>query len=92
MTTANVDALYSLLVSIAHAPESERADFIRYHTERAHPHSEWRFRGALGFGGKLYRTPGRMWVDCYPGDRTAERAAVIREVNARIAAMVGERV
>jgi hypothetical protein len=51
---------------------------------------EFRFMGNLGFGGKFYREGRggwpvmRMWVDCYPEDRTPERDAMIAAANARL--------
>jgi hypothetical protein len=51
---------------------------------------EWRFCGALGFGGKFRRNNnhgGTPYVDCYPEDRTPKRAAMIAEANKRLEAL-----
>lgn len=49
---------------------------------------EYRFMGALGFGGK-FRNNGNQnntpHVDCYPEHETPERLAMIERANARIA-------
>lgn len=39
---------------------------------------EWRFKGSLGFGGKIYiDANGDCRVDCYPDDKTPERQRMI---------------
>lgn len=62
--------------------------FVRYVTEaERHPSKEWRFQGALGFGGK-FRINGNKphpYVDCYREDRTPARLAMIERANARLA-------
>lgn len=47
---------------------------------------EWRFMGALGFGGKFKADArgGRWRVDCYAEDATPERLAMIERANARL--------
>lgn len=49
---------------------------------------EWRFMGALGFGGK-FRNNGNNdntpYVDCYPESRTPERDTMIAKANERLA-------
>ena len=42
---------------------------------------EYRFGGSLGFGGKFYKDTWRVYVSCYPEDRTPERDQVVKEVN-----------
>ena len=53
---------------------------------------EYRFQGALGFGGK-FRNNGNFdntpYVDCYPEDRTPERMAMIERANTRLARLFG---
>lgn len=51
---------------------------------------EWRFQGALGFGGKLRRDRyGEMplRVDCYREHETPERLRMIEETNAALAVL-----
>lgn len=64
-----------------------RGDFTWHQTQAVCP--EYRIQGSLGFGGKLYRQGGRMWVDCYTEDATPERMAVIRKVNGLLAGIGG---
>lgn len=49
---------------------------------------EWRFQGALGFGGK-FRNNGNNnntpYVDCYQEDETPARLEMIAKANARLA-------
>jgi hypothetical protein len=44
---------------------------------------EYRFMGALGFGGKFWQQS--MTVTCYPEDETPERRAIIERANAALA-------
>lgn len=46
---------------------------------------EFRFQGALGFGGKVYFRDGKWGVYYYPEDRTAERDAICERTNAALA-------
>lgn len=51
---------------------------------------EYRFIGALGFGGK-FRNNGNNdntpYIDCYREDETPKRLAMIRRANARLAVL-----
>jgi hypothetical protein len=51
---------------------------------------EFRFMGALGFGGKFYINGGGTYVSCYPEDQTPERLAMIDLANDRIHLITGE--
>ena len=73
--------------------KDDRAEFI-YHFTKSPPPGEWRFSGALGFGGKLHTHPGwwvnsdRCWVmyvDYYREDETPERRNAMEKANARLA-------
>ncbi len=46
---------------------------------------EFRFMGALGFGGKFYNDGTRWRVGCYREDETPVRAEMIRRANERLA-------
>lgn len=48
---------------------------------------EYRFQGALGFGGKVWANLGKVYVTCYPENETAVRHAMIEAANARLAQM-----
>ncbi len=62
--------------------------FTRYVTGD-HEHGEWRFMGALGFGGKFRFDGGHHvpYVDCYPEHITPERHAMTDKANARLRAL-----
>lgn len=79
---------WDVLVQFGQVPNRpyERESFVRYFLERG---TEWRFGGSLGFGGKFWAdTLGkRHYITCYPEDSTPEREKLIREVNARLAAL-----
>lgn len=55
------------------------------HEERGHD-LEYRFQGALGFGGKVYIERHRApRVSCYKEDDTPERLKMIRKANKALA-------
>lgn len=72
----------------AHNDDSghNRAGFI--HTMLDEGYSgcqEYRFCGALGFGGKLRRNSNNdyyLYIDCYPEDSSPKTEAIIKKVNA----------
>lgn len=84
MTTDAANAVYDILVS-AGAIERDRESFVLNQTN--HHIVEWRFMGALGFGGKFWRSNGRWYVTCYSEDRTPARDALIDATNNKLAAL-----
>ena len=77
------DEVYDVLVEECHAPNDVDA---RREFRYAWPtHEEYRFVGALGFGGKVWHTRDRIYVTCYPENRTPERLAMIDRANERLA-------
>lgn len=60
--------------------------FTRYVTDPKHPDKEWRFMGALGFGGKfrINHNKPHPYVDCYREHETPERLEMIRRANERL--------
>ncbi len=83
------EAVYSALVEIGGANESERVGFVDYFTS-PHEHSdlEWRFRGLLGFGGKFYRGWEQFYVAYYPEDHTPARDEIEDRLNYRISELI----
>lgn len=85
-TEQEADRAFDVLVAECGASERQRAEFV--HTVGKWLHdltwSEYRFQGALGFGGKLYTTREGMRVACYPEDDTPERRAMIERANVRL--------
>lgn len=85
-------AVYDVLVAEAGASAhpQERQDFVRYMASHGGT-QEWRFCGALGFGGKLWRDPiypaarGGCYVTYYPEHRTPAREAIVERTNVRLA-------
>ena len=75
-------AIYSVLVGVCDAHESER-DFFIYAQTTSYTH-EWRFGGNLGMGGKFWRGAGAWYVSTYPEAMTEERKAIIKEANRRL--------
>ena len=85
------DALYTILVEECRASEDLRADFL--YTAKTGRLKEFRFRGALGLGGKLRSAPlargeRLIWVEYYPADHTAERDKMIDAAYTRILTLV----
>lgn len=73
--------VYKILVNHGGAQKDMTRDFIAHALEEKHPLTEWRFSGTLGFGGKFWRQNGRVYVTCYPEDRTPAREAAIEKMN-----------
>jgi len=85
ITVAN--QVYDVLVSICGANEHDRESFL-YHQTSDTPPTEWRFCGALGFGGKFWRAGEsyKPWyVNCYREDRTSKREKIIDAANEALA-------
>lgn len=90
MNTEQAEAVWQVLQDTCDAGE-DRYGFVHHQTQRFE--TEWRFQGALGFGGKFWRTntvrPDMSWgerwyVNCYREDETSERLAMIENANARL--------
>lgn len=73
--------VYDILVQLGGAQEHWRPTFIEYVTTTEH--SEWRFMGHLGAGGKFYVPNFR--VDMYRESETPERIAIRAQINERLA-------
>jgi hypothetical protein len=100
ITREQVKAVYAILVEECgwtyggpHAEESFIWTVAT--TDKSDPRkicNEYRFCGALGFGGK-FRNNGNNnnvpYVDCYPEHETPERLAMIERANARLAELFG---
>lgn len=91
MTESEANAVYDVLVRECGAdddPEPQhwnsRASFVREFT-KDRPTIEYRFHGALGFGGKFYPD---MRVTCYPEDETPKRRAMVERANVALREMV----
>jgi hypothetical protein len=63
----------------------EEGGFVRALLKEDDPVTEWRVGGKLGFGGKFWRYDGKVFVTCYPEDRTPERDAIIKQTNEELA-------
>lgn len=87
MTEEVANAVFDILVTYAGANESIREDFV-YHQSTS-VCDEYRFQGALGFGGKFRRSWGRSgerwYVDQYPEDETPESVRKIDDTNLMLA-------
>lgn len=61
--------------------------FVEYLDREHWSGHEWRFQGALGFGGKFYNNGGRWWVGFYPEDETPKRKEMAQNANLRLNAL-----
>jgi hypothetical protein len=88
--TMTNDEIFTVLVEECGARESLRAEFLHHW-----PCGEFRFQGALGFGGKIHSRGGiiydgvwewskKLFVSCYAEDETPERREMILRANARL--------
>ncbi len=77
MTEERANKIYDLLVTIGGASESDRDDFVYYHTETKT--GQWRFCGYLGFGGKYLSNDNR--VSYYKEDGTPEIIEIANKLN-----------
>ena len=86
ITETNAAEVWRILRAEAAASSRaiERDCFILYARGREDV-PEYRFQGALGFGGKVYFREGRWGVYYYPEDRNPERDAIQERTNAALA-------
>lgn len=73
-------------------PDDGRDGFVRTVSSPEQDCREYRFMGALGFGGKFRNNGNRNntpYVDCYPEHETPERLRMIERANARLAELFG---
>lgn len=85
--TPDWSRVYDILRVECGATEYWRNDFL---TQMADGCREYRFQGALGFGGKLWFDGRLAWVGYYSEDRLPERDAMVNSANERIKALVSE--
>jgi hypothetical protein len=90
-----LSAVYDILIQHAKAPscilkkegfedfDNNKQSFVSAHlTENEYPCTEWRFQGALGFGGKYYIYHNK--VTCYSEDLNATRKQIIIDTNTEL--------
>jgi hypothetical protein len=88
-----IDNIWTILVEECGAADSKDAllgrDYFRdcVDGKPAREHSEWRFQGAIGFGGKLYFRHNQWLVSCYAEEATPYVNLMIAEANARLNAL-----
>lgn len=75
--------VFTILIRHCGAREADREVFI-YHMNREPYPIEYRFCGKLGFGGKFWRSPDRLYVNCYPEHLDKERSTMIESANAEL--------
>ena len=78
LTLLQAQEVWTILVTVCGANKDEQGEFVRLAQET--DYLEYRFRGDLGFGGKIYvENPPR--VACYREDETPERNRKIKNAN-----------
>lgn len=83
MSEATLNLIYDILVKVCGAYEGHRDGFVMAHREENFP-TEWRFIGALGFGGKFWRGRDRIYVNCYVEHETPAARKIIEEANRQL--------
>ena len=83
MNEQTASQIYNILIEECGAQQDGREAFVQRQTDDHYPF-EYRFCGALGFGGKFRRSSSRWYVTCYSEDKTPERAAMIETANQRL--------
>lgn len=79
--TSNIMEAWKVLVDEAEANPEHTDDFLHHFPSCG----EYRFMGALGFGGKIYASGHEPFrVDTYPELMTPGKAEIIERVNARL--------
>lgn len=81
MTEQKARAVYAVLIAECGANLGDLDSFV-CEFSKSEPTGEWRFQGALGFGGK-FRYP-QMCVDCYREDENPRRLDMIASANAKL--------
>lgn len=84
--------LWKVIEKHCGAAEGMKTDFIRDAKEALdrHERMEYRFKGSLGFGGKLWLDmDGRARVSCYSEDETPERVAAMAAANKMLQRLSG---
>lgn len=79
--------VYDILISHAGAHVAYRDHFVSAALSDDRPMTEFRFQGHLGFGGKVWRYGGKLYVTCYGEDKTPKREQVILDTNAALLAI-----
>jgi hypothetical protein len=76
---------YGILIELAGADPTFKADFVRFFVEKPESGIEWRFQGRFGSGGKFHRVQrGLHEVTCYPED-LGKVGGLLKTVNERLA-------
>ena len=87
-TEAQAHAIYDILVEECDADPrlsgSGRPHFIHWMTEAPLRGCEYRFCGALGYGGKFWVSRNSIRVNCYSEDLDAEAKLMISRANNRL--------
>lgn len=84
--------VWDILVAHAGAIEVDRTSFVHacLQKDRTRALHEYRFCGALGFGGKFWRDGGGLYISCYSEDKNEERQKILDKVNILLAELVPE--
>ena len=89
LTREQAEQVFDILTETCGASDFWRESFVR--DQSTAYATEWRFQGALGFGGKFRRSDypqPRVYVDCYPEDATPARKKMIAAANAALCQVV----
>jgi len=93
ITPEIAEQAYSILVEECGASDDqwERTRFVKTVSEEDRTAIEYRFHGALGFGGKFRQDrglDGQPRVTCYPEHLTVERSLMMERANGRLKSLL----
>ena len=94
-TKFNPISIWAILTDICKAKPNDLETFQYYLSiDHATSYIEYRFQGALGFGGKVWLClDGRgVFVTCYSEDETPERLNIINKANKLLKELTNEQI
>lgn len=89
MTQEIAFQVYQILIEEVGAPPDEKQAFVYAQAINPEPCVEFRFCGALGFGGKFWNDGLRWYVTCYKEEETLARQEMIKKANERLSILRG---
>lgn len=84
-TVVQADAIYDILVEHCGASNSAFSRDLFVSTQTCSTCVEYRFQGAIGFGGKFWVNDERLYVSCYPEEETPKVLKMIEAANTALA-------
>jgi hypothetical protein len=89
LTEAEANAVYDILIQTCGALKEDdgthgRSAFMKMMTQKHWNVKEFRFCGALGYGGKIHFDGWELKVSCYPENMNPQRRQMIEMTNGKL--------